>query len=126
MEHVDVLFVDEAVHLNYSQIQQLHKMLGPKGAEDVTVRAMEEVAARLGKSEALFLREDWTEFRRIVRSLVAISDQIGMASLARVSCHVVDALDQRNTPAVAATFFRLLRTADRSLSDYWDLQDMSG
>ncbi|WP_353534533.1 hypothetical protein [Cognatishimia sp. WU-CL00825] len=123
---MNVLFVEEAVSLDHSQIRQLQILLGPHEAEEVTMRAMEELSARLSHAESLFLLGKWPDLRKCVRSLIAISDQIGMRSLAQVSQHVVTALDNDDHSGSAATFFRLLRIGDRSLSDYWELQNRSG
>jgi hypothetical protein len=126
LEQLNVLYMDEAVRLDHAQIRQLHDLLGHRGAENVTTRAMEELSARLSHAENLFLLSKSQDLRKCVRSLIAISDQIGMCSLAQVSAHVVTAIDSKDSCAIAATFFRLLRIGDRSLSDYWELQNLSG
>lgn len=125
MEHVNVLFAEETVCLDQDRIQELEIMLGAKTAEDVAIRAMEELTTRLAQAERLFRAGNWTELRKCVRSLIAIGDQIGMTSLAMVSQHVVHTIDAQNSTAVAATFYRLLRIGDRSLSDYWDQHNLS-
>ncbi len=126
LEQVNVLYVDEAIRLDFEQIRQLQDLLGNKTAEEVMARAMEELSARLSHSENLFRLEKWKDLRKCVRSMIAISDQIGMQSLAHVCKHVMAAIDAQDYAATAATFFRLLRIGDRSLSDYWDLQNLSG
>lgn len=126
MEQVHVLFSDEAVHLDIVRIEELERMLGEKDAESVIVKAMEEVATRLTLSERAFFKQDWKGLRKTVKSISAIGEQIGMQSLGRASKNVVDALDGGNHVAIGATFFRLQRVGDRSLSDYWDLQNVSG
>ncbi|MGH1463804.1 MAG: hypothetical protein ACRBBQ_00440 [Cognatishimia sp.] len=126
MEQVNFLCVDEAVRLDHRQIGQLRDLLGHQEAEEVTMRAMEELSARLAHAESLFLLAKRPDLRKCVRSLIAISDQIGMRSLAEASRHVVTALDNEDHNGAAATFFRLMRIGDRSLSDYWELQNLSG
>lgn len=126
MEQVHVLFADEVVHLDIIRIEELERLLGEKDAENVIVKAMEAVATRLTLSERAYYKQDWIALRKSVKSICAIGEQIGMQSLARASKNAMDAIDGENGPAIAATFFRLQRVGDRSLSDYWDLQDVSG
>lgn len=121
-----MLFADETVCLDHARIVELEKLLGAKTAEDVAIRAMEELSARLAHCETLFQLEKWKDLRKSARSMIAIGDQIGMTSLSLVSQHVVDTIDAQDTNAIAATFYRLLRIGDRSLSDYWDQQNLSG
>lgn len=126
MDQIKVLFMDEAVFLDQAQIKELEKLLGSRDAESVIAKAMEEVALRLTKSESCFQAENWKELRKTVKSIAAIGEQIGMRSLKKVSTNAVDALDGGNSAAIAATYSRLVRVGDRSLSEFWDLQDISG
>lgn len=126
MEQVHVLFADEVVHLDHVRIEELERLLGGKDAETVIVKAMEEVATRLTLSERAYYAQDWAALRKAVKSMSAIGEQIGMQSLVRASKNALDAVDSRNHAAMAATFFRLQRIGDRSLSDYWDLQGVTG
>ena len=126
VEQVSVLFTDESVCLDQARIIELERLLGAKTAESVAIRAMEELSSRLAHCERLFQLENWQDLRKCVRSLIAIGDQIGMTSLSQVSAHVVGAIDAGDITATAATFFRLMRIGDRSLSDYWDQYNLSG
>lgn len=126
MERVHVLFSDEVVHLDVVRIEELERLLGEKDAENVIVKAMEEVAIRLTLSERAYYKQDWNALGKTVKSMSAIGEQIGMSSLARASKNLLEALSGGNDAAIAATFFRLQRVGDRSLSDYWDIQDVSG
>ncbi len=121
-----MLFADETVCLDHARIMELEQLLGAKTAEDVAIRAMEELSARLAHCETLFQLGKWKDLRKSARSMIAIGDQIGMTSLSLVSQHVVDTIDAQDTTAIAANFYRLLRIGDRSLSDYWDQQNLSG
>ncbi len=65
------------------------------------------------------------DMRKSARSLVAISEQIGMTLLAQVALDVTRCIDAGDRIALAATMARLLRIGERSLSEIWDLQDLS-
>lgn len=126
MEQVHVLYADELVQLDILRIEELDRLLGEKDAESIIVMAMEEISKRLTFCERAYYKQDWQGYRKTVKSMSAIGDQIGMRSLSNASKNAVDALDSKNAAAIAATFFRLQRVGDRSISDYWDLQDLWG
>ncbi|SFU02622.1 hypothetical protein [Sedimentitalea nanhaiensis] len=125
MTLVATLVQTETVRLNQDQLAALYQQLGHTGAEDVVCRAIEELAVRLSHCERLWREKDNAALRKSARSLIAISEQIGMNTLARVAGDVTGAVDAGDSAAVAATLFRLIRIGERSLTAVWDLQDLS-
>ncbi len=119
------LVQDEPANLDQNQLGELYAQLGALGAEDVVRRAMEELALRLSHAERLYRQGDLVDLRKSVRSLVAISEQIGMRKLARVAQDVSNCIKQRDDVALASTLARLLRVGERSLTAIWDMQDLS-
>ena len=103
----------------------LYRQLGETGAQDIVCRAIEELAVRLSHCERLWRQRDLLQLRKSARSLVAISEQIGMSALAGIATDVTRAIDAGDEPAIGATLFRLLRIGERSLTAVWDLQDMT-
>lgn len=116
---------DETVRLDPSRLGDLYLQLGEAGAEDVVCRAIEELAVRLSHCERLWRRDDLEGLRKCARSLIAIAEQVGMNSLARVAGDVTQAIDSLDDVATSATLTRLLRIGARSLTAVWDLQDLS-
>jgi hypothetical protein len=125
LEHVTKLIQSEAVLLDPDRLDGLYAQLGTAGAEDIICRAMEELAIRMAQCERMYRQEKWKDLRKLARSLVAISDQIGMTLLSRVASDVTRAVDGRDVVATAATLSRLLRIGEKSLTQIWDLQDMT-
>lgn len=125
MENVLKIRPKETVHVDHDKLGELYAELGDMAAEDVVCRAMEELALRLSHCSRLHALGDRDELRKCVRSLIAISEQIGMRVLARVAGDVINALESGDTPAVAATLARLLRIGEQSLTAIWDLQDIT-
>lgn len=125
LEHVTKLIQSEAVLLDPDRLDGLYAQLGTAGAEDIICRAMEELAIRMAQCERMYRQEKWKDLRKLARSLVAISDQIGMTLLSRVASDVTHAVDGRDVVATAATLSRLLRIGEKSLTQIWDLQDMT-
>ncbi|MDT8327284.1 MAG: hypothetical protein RQ750_07865 [Roseovarius sp.] len=124
MEQVTLLKQDETVRLDADRLEALYLQLGESNAEDVVCRALEELAARLSHSERCHREGRLEDMRKSTRSLIAISDQIGMQHLARVAGDVTGCIDSGDRNALAATFARLLRIGERSLCEIWDLQEL--
>ena len=81
---------------------------------------------RLAQCERLWRNGDRMQLRKSVRSLVAISDQIGMSKFSRVAADVTQSIDANDPVATAATLTRLMRVGERSVTAVWDLEDPSG
>lgn len=122
---VIMLVQSENIRLDPDRLGSLYRQLGETGAEDVVCRAIEELAVRLSHCERLWRQQDWDKLRKCARSLVAIADQIGMTTLARVAGDVTQTVDASDSAAISATLYRLLRIGERSLTAVWDLQDLS-
>ena len=69
---------------------------------------------------------DADRLARVLRALVATSDHIGMATLARVGRDVLACLHRADVVALMSTHARLMRVGDRSIRAIWDLEDLSG
>lgn len=113
----------ESVRLDADRIEALYLELGENSAEDVVCRTLEELALRLGQAERCYRAAQLEDMRRWSRSLIAISEQIGMPLLARVAEDVTRCIDSGDGNALAATFTRLLRIAESSLCEIWEMQD---
>jgi hypothetical protein len=116
---------NETVRLDPDRLGSLYRQLGETGAENVICRAIEELAVRLAHCARLWRSRDLDALRKCARSLVAISEQIGMTVLARVATDVTRCVDAGDAAATGATLSRLIRVGERSLTAVWDLQDLS-
>lgn len=125
MTDICAFFPDEIVRLEPDRLVELCLQMGERGAEDVVCRAIEELALRLGKCERLWRAQDRAGLCKCARSLIAIADQIGMTTLARVAQDVTDCADSQDPAALGATLSRLMRIGDRSLSTVWESQGLS-
>ncbi|NKX71191.1 hypothetical protein HGE74_03740 [Rhodobacteraceae bacterium R_SAG1] len=111
--------------MDSEKLSELYAQLGEAGAEDVICRAIEELAVRLSHCERLWRQNDMANLRKSARSLIAISDQIGMTAMARIARDVTAAIDSEDPSAISATLFRLMRIGERSLTAVWEQQDLS-
>ena len=115
----------ETVRLDPDRLEELYHQLGEAGAENVVCRALEELAVRLSYTERCYREFQLDDMRKSARSLVAIAEQIGMQTLARVALDVTRCIDDQDRIALAATLSRLLRIGERSLHEIWDFQDLT-
>lgn len=115
----------ERVRLDAERLEMLYTKLGEDGADNVLCRAMEEMAIRMKQSEKLYGAGSLRELRKTVHSMIAIADQVGLQTLVRVSGDVVNCIDTGDWVALGATFSRLVRSSDQSLTAIWDLQDVT-
>ncbi|MGB5864511.1 MAG: hypothetical protein WBG95_09430 [Sulfitobacter sp.] len=116
--------LSEQIHLDQGRLNTLYAQLGETGAETVVCRAMEELAVRMAQCETLWRANNRVQLRKHARSLIAISDQVGMQRLAQVARDVTDCVDAQDEIATAATLSRLLRIGERSLSAIWSMDDL--
>lgn len=114
----------ENIRVDSDQLCALYAQLGEEGAEDVVCRAIEELAVRLANCEQMWRENRFEDLRKNARSLIAISDQVGMHKLSVVARDVTICIDDRDGTAVAATLSRLMRIGERSLTAIWDMQDV--
>lgn len=125
VERVTILTPTERVRLDSDRLGALYAELGEDGAEDMVCRAMEELSARLAHAGRLFRDGQGADLRKNLRSVAAIAEQIGLRMLAQVARDVIGCIDSGDANAMAATLARLMRIGDRSLTEVWNLQDMS-
>ncbi len=125
LEMVAVLTQNETIQLDSEKLADLYRQLGENAAEDVVCRAMEELALRLAHTEKLYRKRQLQEMRKSARLIVAIAEQVGMQLLAKIACDVTRCIDKGDEAALAAVLSRLVRIGERSLTEVWDLQDLS-
>jgi len=117
--------LSESVQLDQARLDMLFSQLGDAGAQNVMCRAMEELAVRLSQCDTLWRAQNKMQLRKHARSLIAIADQIGMATLARTAGDVTDCIDIRDDVALAATLSRMLRIGERSWAAVWSMENLS-
>lgn len=115
----------EPVGLDRDRLEHLYMQLGNNSADDVVSRAMEELAVRLAKVQKCYNRADLVELRSTAKSMVAVAEQIGMTTFARVAADVAYLAAGTDIAALGAVVARLDRIGGGSLMAVWDLQDIT-
>lgn len=125
MSAVLKLAYDETVRLDRSQLEVLYQSLGPIGADKVVNHALEEISISLTRAVKEYRTGHLDELRATVRGVVAVAQQVGMMTLARVARDVQELTGTHDAAALGATVARLERIGEHSLVAVWDLQDLS-
>lgn len=123
VEQVTALQPAERVRLDADRLESLYMKLGARGAEDVVCRALEEIAARLARAERDYRGNRFAGMRKRCRGLVGMAEEVGLPLMARVARDVTACIDAGDGTGLGATFARLLRIAERSLCEIWDMHD---
>lgn len=122
MANFALLHHEEPILLDPDSLEALYEALGPTGAESVVSRAMEDLALRLSDLVAFHRAGKLNELSRTARSMIAIADQVGLTSFARVAADVSHCARTGDPIALGATLCRLERIGDRSLTAVWDVR----
>lgn len=116
---------EESVRLDRSQLEVLYQSLGPIGADKVVNQALEDIAEALSRVPKEYRAGRLEAVQGRMRGLVAVAQQVGMTTLARVARDVLELSSGYDAPAFAAAIARLERIGETSLVAVWDLQDLS-
>ncbi|MCI2399445.1 hypothetical protein [Aliiroseovarius subalbicans] len=126
MNAIVQLMHEETVRLDRDQLEVLYVQLGPVGADKLVNHALEELAVALARVQKQHSAGRIDEVRVGVKNMVAIAQQIGMTTLARVARDVLDLINTGDGAAYCATMARMGRIGESSLKAVWDLQDVHG
>ncbi len=109
LKHADVAVVQTEA------MESLCTSVGEEESRDIIERAAVELSDRLWLLEKALHDHEMDEVKRISRSLVAISAQIGLSEFSQVADDLVNCIARNDAVAVAAVAARLVRVGERSL-----------
>lgn len=122
MSRVVALQHKEGVRLDAARLVGLVTDLGAGPAEAAIARAMEDMALCLAQMERHYQDGNTRAVCHDAHTLAWRAAEVGMTSLSRVATDVHDCAARGDMVAFAATWARLDRIAERSLSAVWDLE----
>tara|TARA_R110002096_G_scaffold113077_6_gene246046 strand:+ start:45946 stop:46329 length:384 start_codon:yes stop_codon:yes gene_type:complete len=96
-------------------MQSLQASMGIDECKDVIERAAFELSDRLWLLEKALYDNEMNEVKRISRSLVAISAQIGLTEFSLVASDLTKCIVRNDKTATASVAARLARVGERSL-----------
>lgn len=107
----------EATVVDPRIIQKLSRSHGPDCAEDVVSTNLSELARHLRRLDDDYRSGDADRLNSRVRSIVTLSDQVGMRHVARVATDVIRCAICGDESALAATLSRLMRLLTQALDE---------
>ncbi|MEE9388113.1 MAG: hypothetical protein V3U96_05855 [Paracoccaceae bacterium] len=119
------LRLDEPVVLDKNRLAEIIARLGPRGADEVISRTMEELAVQLAKVHKASASGKHIEINRAAQKIMEYAAHVGMPTLSAAAANVVTYQHPGTASALAAIIARLERTGEASLMQVWDLQDLS-
>ncbi len=122
---IQSLRLQEHVELDKDRLAEIIGRLGPRGADEVISRTMEELAVQLAKIHKAAGRENLEDLGISARKIAEFSAHIGMPALSNAAQNVASISGSNNGVALMATVARLERIGEASLLQVWDLQDLS-
>ena len=124
MTQVTVLHQGEGPSIDGDLLSALYRTLGPGAAERLVCDAIEQLAVALTLCADLYEAPDHAELARTLGDMTRISEQVGLNGMSLVASHVLNAVNQRDPVALAATMSRLMRVGQASLTAVWDVHDL--
>jgi hypothetical protein len=106
----------EGVVLDTTRICVLRRSVGDQRTREIVEEVVFHLTDRLGLLAAALEARDAAEARALAARLAAASEQLGLASFARVARDLGACLDATDAVATAAVAARLGRLADESLN----------
>ncbi len=116
---VTMLCPVEEVCLDPGRMAALAAEFGAAGAESLVQRAKGEMALLMSSLVAYSAEAAYAAFARGLRSLRRLAEHVGMTGLAQAAQAVADCVTRGDSTALAATWARLLRLAERGLAGSW-------
>jgi HPt (histidine-containing phosphotransfer) domain-containing protein len=111
--------------LDRSRIEVLRQSLGPERCREVVEEVVFHLTDRMTRLEAAIAAGDVPEAVRLAARLASLSEQVGLADLARVSRDLGACLDAQEPNATAAVAARLARLGEESLFSVIVLTDQT-
>lgn len=125
VNRIAVLRHEEGVRVDPVRLAALYAELGQAGAERLISAVMEEMAVLLAAIRTAGQAGQGERVAGIAAELADRAGQVGMISLGRLARDVGCCAGAGDTVALAATLGRLVRIGTRSLTEVWDLRDLS-
>lgn len=112
---VEMIFVDAEHLVGLSQDR------GVPRAEFIAFAALEEIVERLTSVEAAWRAGEFHRLSKVARSIVGMSEQMGLQTVAQVAAMVATVAETRDHAALAALVARLVRVGEGSLDAFGEL-----
>lgn len=111
----------EMIYVDAGHLVGLARDRGAPRAELIAFSALEEIVERLTSVEAAWRSGEFRRLAKVARSIVGMSEQMGLQTVALVAGKVADVAETKDQAALAALVARLVRVGEGSLDAFGDL-----
>ncbi len=120
MKNVAALAVAEPVSVDERRLQDIVNELGEVAAEGLIQLALEQMALAVHALQADARSGNSFATVEQAQRLSRLAWQVGLVTLAAVAVDIADCARRGDSVALEATLARMVRVADRSLTDIWE------
>ncbi len=120
MKNVAALAVAEPVSVDERRLQDIVNELGEVAAEGLIQLALEQMALAVHALQADARSGNNFATVEQAQRLSRLAWQVGLVTLAAVAVDIADCARRGDVVALEATLARMVRVADRSLTDIWE------
>lgn len=116
MGNVVSLSYDEGVHIDADRLGTLVERFGELDADEVVVRATEEMTRLLARMEGLYALGNTAMIRRDALELAHLAREVGICGVSRIAVDVELCAARGDMIGFAATWARLCRAVEIALA----------
>ncbi|MGR3502302.1 hypothetical protein [Pseudaestuariivita sp.] len=113
----------ETVRFDHVRLQDMAQQLARDQYDAVVCGALDDLSGRMAYVATGLAQDRLAELRRTVAGLITLSEQLGLTTLACVSRDVVHCIDVQDGISLTATYARLVRVGELSVTVLWDMED---
>lgn len=124
--NVTTLTPSESLPVDLARVKEIYDRMGTKRAEEVLCRGFERLAGDLAKAEDMYNQLRFEDMKTPLKSLKVNGQAVGLSELSLLAANVLDAIENHDMIATAATLMRCLRNSEPLLTfDYMDKSFMN-
>ncbi len=125
MTQVSRLRCKEKMSLDTARLVVLYAELGQDAAERVICATVEDLAFHLSALEEATKSGQCGKLRRAIVEVMELAEQVGLVSMVSTARDLLECISGGDAVAQAAVMARLGRIAERSLTEVWDIGNLS-
>lgn len=115
----------ERMSLDTTRLSVLYVELGQVDAERVICATVEDLAVQLAALEEAAKSRQRAKMQCAIVKVIDLSEHVGLVSMVRTARDLSECIATGDAVAQAAVMARLGRIAERSLTEVWDIGDLS-
>ena len=123
MTEISFILNNEVLQFDPDRIGALECEIGPEATEDMIFEATEALVRHLETARKAYEADAHIEVIRVAREIAQVSENVGMITIARVARDVIYCCEKGDVAAFHATYARLFRVGEGSVTGAFDYSD---